>query len=266
MIIYFYDKIFCSFVKSLDIIYNNEIYSNTIFNRSLAKHEVQRNLKYPSHRENLYDIKMNKNVKDDNNKPTYEYLKKGLNDLESYKKDYNKRYTRKKGLGKLDCFYEKKVFDQIDEIYELSRKLNNSKKALKKKMYKKFGYRHIFFSLLPLFGLIYYVVFSKIGPFKKYCFSDCEDNHGVTDVNGKNAAQIHSEKDRQLFPMNSTAFHAIRILHDLFFIILSISVITVTIFTFIKVIKYQRLKAGKGKMNLKEYCSFCKDLINNKTK
>ncbi|CAG9480076.1 unnamed protein product [Plasmodium vivax] len=140
ILLWIYDQNYVSsFVKSLDIIYNNEIKCNTLFNRSLAQHEIQRNSKYQSHRGNLYDNKMNKNMKDDeNNKPTYEYLKKGLNDLESYKKDYNRRYAKKKGLAKLDCYYEKKIFNKIDEIYELSRKVNNSKKALKKEMYKKF--------------------------------------------------------------------------------------------------------------------------------
>ncbi|SCA83641.1 Plasmodium exported protein, unknown function, partial [Plasmodium vivax] len=249
----------CSFGKSLDIIYNHEIKNNTIFNRSLAKHEIQRNLKYQSHRENLYDNKMNKNMKDDhNNKPTYEYLKKGLNELESYKKNYNNRYAKKKGLSKLDCYSEKKVFDKIDEIYELSRKVNNSKKALKKKLYKKFGYRHIFFSLLPLFGIILHVLFSKIGPFKKYCPSDCGNTHNVsseTDI-----TKIHSQAGFELAKINTAKAQTIIILHDLFFVTLCIAVITVTIYILIKFVKNQGLKSGKGKMNMKEYCKFCKDL------
>ncbi|KMZ76711.1 hypothetical protein PVIIG_05710 [Plasmodium vivax India VII] len=203
-------------------------------------------------------------MKDDmNNKPTYEYLKKGLNDLGSYKKDYNHRYNKKKGLAKLDCYYEKKVFDSIDEIYELSRKVNNSKKILKKKMYKKFGYRHIFFSLLPLFGLILHVLFSEIGPFTKYCPSDCDEKHKIS--NKQEIAEIHQEAKLKLAPINTVTTQIIVILHTLFFVTLSISVITVTIYIFIKVIKYERLKSGKGKMNLKEYCRFCKDLINSKT-
>ncbi|KMZ94658.1 hypothetical protein PVMG_02547 [Plasmodium vivax Mauritania I] len=255
----------CSFGKSLDSIYSHEIKNNTIFKRSLAKHEFQRNLKYQSHRENLYDIKKNKSMKDDNNnKPTYEYLKKGLNDLESYKKDYNNRYIRKKGIAKLDCYYEKKVFDLIDEIYALSRKMNNSKKALKKKMYKKFGYRHIFFSSLPLFGLILHVLFSKFGPFTKYCPSDCSNKHGVTNPK-ETIPKIHQAKQLTFAAIDTTTLKIIVILHDLLFIILSISAITVTIYTLIKIIKYERLKSGKGKMNMKEYCQFCKDLINNKT-
>ncbi|KMZ88528.1 hypothetical protein PVBG_06133 [Plasmodium vivax Brazil I] len=201
-------------------------------------------------------------MKDHDNKPTYEYLKKGLNDLESYKKDYNSRYDKKKGLAKLDCYYEKKVFDKIDEIYELSRKVNNSKKALKKKMYKKFGYRHIFFSSLPLFGLILHVLFSENGPFKKYCLSDCTSKHGK---NNEDIGKNHDEAGYTLSSINDVTAQIIIILPTLFFVTLSISLITVTIYIFIKVIKYERLKSGKGKMNLKEYCRFCKDLINSKT-
>ncbi|SCO70966.1 Plasmodium exported protein, unknown function, partial [Plasmodium vivax] len=225
-------------------------------NRSLAKHEIQRNLKYQSNRENLYDINVNKNMKGHDNKPTYEYLKKGLNDLESYKKDYNSRYDKKKGLAKLDCYYEKKVFDKIDEIYELSRKVNNSKKALKKKMYKKFGYRHIFISSLPLFGLILHVLFSENGPFKKYCPSDCGNNHNITSQT--DIKKIHTQAGLKLAKLDTQTTGILLVLHDLLYIILSVSVISATIFILIKIVKYERLKAGKGKMNMKEYCKFCK--------
>ncbi|CAI7724123.1 Plasmodium exported protein, unknown function [Plasmodium vivax] len=247
--------------KLIDNKFKHDGTYNVRSNRLLAKSEIHKNIKYNSHRENLYENRMNNNKKNENDKPTYEYLKKGLNNLESYKKDYNRRYATKKGLAKLDCYYEKKLFDKIDEMYEFSKNKKNSKKALKKKLYKEFGYRHIFFSLLPLFGLIFYVVFGENGPFAKYCFNSCQSKHGLTDHQDKSIEEIHSRKGVSLFPMSSTIFYAINILHSLFFIVLSISVITVTIFTFIKVVKYERLKAGKGKMNLKEYCRFCKDLI-----
>ncbi|KMZ77103.1 hypothetical protein PVIIG_06288 [Plasmodium vivax India VII] len=237
---------------------------NASSNRLLAKRDIHKNIKYNSHRENSYDNRIYKNINYENDKPTYGYLKKGINNLESYKKDYNRRYATKKGLAKLDCYYEKKLFDKIDEMYEFSKNAKNSKKYLRKKLYKEFGYLRIFFSLLSLLGIIFYVLFSKIGPFTNHCFNNCSKHHNVSGASSKTIKEIHAAKSIELFPMSSTTFDTINILHDLFFIILSISVITVTIFTFIKVIKYQRLKAGKGKMNLKEYCQFCKDLINNK--
>ncbi|KMZ83402.1 hypothetical protein PVBG_06044 [Plasmodium vivax Brazil I] len=70
---------------------------------------------------------------------TYVNLKRNdLSDLDNYKKCYKNRYSKKKGLAKLDCYYEKKVFDKIDKIYELSRKMKNDKKAFKKEIYNKF--------------------------------------------------------------------------------------------------------------------------------
>ncbi|CAG9481140.1 unnamed protein product [Plasmodium vivax] len=79
---------------------------NECFNRLLAKHGTQVNGKYQRQGQDLYDGKMNKTIKDD--MPNYEYLKKGINDLDTYKKDYKRRHDKKKGLARLDCYYEKK--------------------------------------------------------------------------------------------------------------------------------------------------------------
>ncbi|KNA00870.1 hypothetical protein PVNG_06202 [Plasmodium vivax North Korean] len=185
-----------------------------------------------------------------------------LSDLDNYKKCYKNRYSKKKGLAKLDCYYEKKVFDKLDEIYELSRKKKNDKKAFKKKIYNKFGYRLIFFSLIPLLGIIYYIVLRKNGPFKKYCFSDCPSLHNDNSTTDVKVA--HNNKGFTMVEFNSTVWYTIRALHDLVFIIFSAIVAFWIVYTLIKVIKYEGLKKGKGKMNRKRYINFCKEVFNLK--
>ncbi|KMZ96437.1 hypothetical protein PVNG_06145, partial [Plasmodium vivax North Korean] len=46
-----------------------------------------------------------------------------------------------------------------------------------------------------------------------------------------------------------------------FFIYCTIFILSI-LYIFIKVVKYEKLKAGKGKMNRKEYICFCKEVFN----
>ncbi|VUZ98019.1 Plasmodium exported protein, unknown function [Plasmodium vivax] len=123
--------------------------------RFLAGHENKYKLKRTTlqYRGSDYGENYNK-VNDKKYNREYTNLKVDRsNNLEAYKKSYNTRYAKKKGLEKLDCYYENKVFDKFGKIEELAKKINN-KKALKRLIYKKYGLKLILIFLLPLLGLI----------------------------------------------------------------------------------------------------------------
>ncbi|KMZ76783.1 hypothetical protein PVIIG_06384 [Plasmodium vivax India VII] len=243
--------------KNIVMKYQHEGLLNKNYNRLLAKHETQNDLKYPHLRNKLSDDVYNMNLKYGmNNITTYDHLnKKKLNDLDAYKKGYKIRYSKKKGLAKLDCYYEKKLFDQIDEIYELSRSMQNDKKKFKKNIYNKFGYRLILFAISPIFGIIFPALFFENGPFSKYCPSDCGNTNPDPHSHCSSGNIYHNS---HLSRAGWTSFYYFNVV--VFFTLL-ISVLTVIIYTLLKVVKYECLKAGKWKNKGKNYYRFCKKVF-----
>ncbi|SCA82168.1 Protein of unknown function, putative, partial [Plasmodium vivax] len=222
--------------------------------RSLAKLEAQKDLKYSRLDDKLSDDVNNKNLKYRmNNISTYDQLnKKKLNNLYAYKKGYKNRYSKKKGLAKLDCYFERKLFNKIDKIYEHSRNMQNDEKNFKKYIYKKFGYPLILFAISPIFGLIFPIIFNKNGPFSDYCGRDC-----TYSADGHSHYPAENFKDL----LSSTEWNIIVSLHALISFTIFIIVLTVIIYTLVKVVKYERLKAEKGKIKGKEYYRFCKNVF-----
>ncbi|KMZ94902.1 hypothetical protein PVMG_05513 [Plasmodium vivax Mauritania I] len=138
---------------------------------------------------------------------------------------------QKKGLEKLDCYCEKKIFKNIDKIYKLAENGKYDKKTFKKLIVKKYGYKIIFPCLFSLFGLIFPIIdFANVDIFP---------------VSFKNYW------DKIISGLNYTFFT----------IYCTIFLLTI-FYIFIKVVKYEKLKAGKGKMNRKEYICFCKKVFN----
>ncbi|SCA83382.1 Plasmodium exported protein, unknown function [Plasmodium vivax] len=247
----------CNAGKNLEMLNQQEGLLNKSNNRLLAKNETQRDLKYPQLRNKLSDDVNNMNLKyRNNNITTYDKLnKKKLSDLDAYKKGYKNRYYKKKGLAKLDCYYENKIFNKIDEIYKLSRSMQNDEKNFKKKIYNIFGYRLILLAIFPIFGVILPALFSEKGPLFYYCPSDCG-----ADTTEKHA---HAEYEKEFIKgsLSSTQRNLIVSLHALIFFTILIIVLTVIIYTLVKVVKYERLKAGKGKIKGKDYYRFCKNVF-----
>ncbi|KMZ88906.1 hypothetical protein PVBG_05835 [Plasmodium vivax Brazil I] len=143
-ILFYYYLIFlfikCTTNGSLEKKYRIDRNFNICLNRLLAKHDIQKEFKQARLKGNISDDR-NYNKLKDNLVITSSYgnlKRKDICDLDKYKKCYKNRYSKKKGLAKLDCYYEKKVFDKIDKIYELSSKMKNDKKAFKKKIFNKF--------------------------------------------------------------------------------------------------------------------------------
>ncbi|KMZ77125.1 hypothetical protein PVIIG_06357 [Plasmodium vivax India VII] len=108
---------------------------NKCSNRLLAKHDFQKKLTEKKLTEKHLDGGKHKNISNRIDEESKYRIIKGeiLNDLDEYKKKYKNRQSKRKGLGKLDSYCEKKVFDKFDYIYELAEKLKNDEKAFKKK-------------------------------------------------------------------------------------------------------------------------------------
>ncbi|VUZ99941.1 Plasmodium exported protein, unknown function [Plasmodium vivax] len=174
----------------------------------------------------------------------------GLNDLDNYMKGYNKRDSKKKGMAKLDRYCEKKIFDKIDYINKLAENIPNNKKSYKKKTFNKFAFKFILFAFSLLLGLIFPILFGDYEK-DKSIINWCVYDHGA-DPNCKYYPVIHAPKE---------VGEAVMYMNFIIFFIMLAIVIFVIIYAFIKLIKYHKLKAGKGKMKTKEYYRFCKEFF-----
>ncbi|SCA83786.1 Plasmodium exported protein, unknown function [Plasmodium vivax] len=206
--------------------------------RLLAKHENKYELKRTTlqYRGLEYGENYNK-VNDKKYNPAYTNLKiDRTNNLEAYKKKYNMRYSKKKGLQKLDCYYEKKVFDNFGKIEELAEKINN-KKAFKRVIYKKYLLILILIFLYPLLGLII-PIYLKVnnGHFKTTCKTK-------TINETKKMESIYNHVDCGHLELALTLLNTI---YFCGFLLISISAL---IYIYKKHVKYESLKAGKWKIN-----------------
>ncbi|KMZ83287.1 hypothetical protein PVBG_06056 [Plasmodium vivax Brazil I] len=184
--------------------------------------------------------------------PIYDRMKRGTtNNLEVYKKKYKKRYRKKNGLAKLDCYYEKKIFDIIGKVETLAENMQNNRKSFKRIIYKRLGLPLFLLVLFPLNVIFVRIILNEVYNSVKYCFSDC-NKHGNN--------QEHKSR-YTLTNFSEGEWNALKILNIFMLYTLFIIVLLILIYILIKVIKYEKLKSGKSKMNIKEYCYFCKDIF-----
>ncbi|GAW84370.1 Plasmodium exported protein, unknown function [Plasmodium gonderi] len=163
-----------------------------------------------------------------------EILKKdGIKDLDTYMKYYKQRYYSKRGIGKFDSYCEKYIFDKIDKIDKIARNANGENTILKKEMCKKYILYGILLCLFELTGMIF-AVFDRI-------MGNSKTGHSIL--------RVMELPD----PVLNT--------YSTFFISLSFAILVSIIYIMIKVVKHDRLKARKHNMNLKEYCTFCKEVL-----
>ncbi|KMZ77387.1 hypothetical protein PVIIG_05418 [Plasmodium vivax India VII] len=140
--------------------------SHTRLQRLLEKHETKKELGRSSVRNKLLENNAYKNAQyTSGDLSKYAQLKKkGLNDLDLYRKLYKHRYSKKNVLGKIDCYCEKNIFDKFDYIQNLSERMNIDKKRLKSFFFKKYGSVLIIISLVLLLGIIYPILrYSDLG-------------------------------------------------------------------------------------------------------
>ncbi|KNA01744.1 hypothetical protein PVNG_06331 [Plasmodium vivax North Korean] len=166
---------------------------------------------------------------------TYKRLKReGLNELDIYKKSFACKYSKKKGLTKLDCYCEKKIFDKLDGIYLLAKNMKDDKKGFKKKICKRYG--------LPfVLSLIFVLTVATI---------DVLDGSGV----------------KCFYSKTSTLETLSQVGYSILLDILPIIIFLVLAYITIKIKKYDRLVEGKGegKMIAKYISCYYDDTFNSK--
>ncbi|SCA81773.1 Plasmodium exported protein, unknown function, partial [Plasmodium vivax] len=157
---------------------------------------------------------------------TYAKLKKGHSDnLETYKKNLRRNYSQKKGLTKLDCYCEEKIFKGIEKLDNLAQNMDRSKMKFTNIIFKKYCIRIIFSSLIAIFAITL--------PILNEIDSDVDDNNGGK---LKILAYLSDKLIPNLENICSALIFASGIL--MFF---------VCIYTLIKIIKYEGIKTGKNK-------------------
>ncbi|KNA01759.1 hypothetical protein PVNG_05611 [Plasmodium vivax North Korean] len=234
--------------------------------RLLAKHEYQNEI--PS-RKLKNNISYNRdNYKLDNgkgNNNTFEQIKQGRsNHVDDYLKSYKKRYSKKRGLKKLDCYYENKVFNKIRHMCVIAENRKNNKKSSKYIVLKKYDIVLFLVSLLPVIGLIHPILFGIsdnylgiLGACETSHIDNTTYDHKTDNVGGVNLSECSKKwmyDYRESIKNTGLSYMIVSL------IIVSI-VLFVVIYILIKLIKYQRLKAGRGKMSINQYYHFCKEIF-----
>ncbi|KMZ76681.1 hypothetical protein PVIIG_05721 [Plasmodium vivax India VII] len=253
-----------SFSKSLEKVSNQDKIFNIKYSRSLAKEKSQRELEYTSMRQKLSDGKRyKKEIILPVDVSMYSQVKKEKpNNLDMYMRNYKDRYMKKKGLSKLDCYYENKVFGKLCHIREVVQKMHNDKKLSKRSFFKKHGIGLFLFALIPAFGLIFPILFG-IGGKNPGVLGLCTDDHfDGNKENHKSTDDDIGKCFRKLLYDNKDIIEITRYINMVFSIIMVTIVLLVFIYIFAKVIKYERIRFGKGKMNRIEYINYCKEVFN----
>ncbi|VVA00101.1 Plasmodium exported protein, unknown function [Plasmodium vivax] len=184
---------------NLEKLYDIERRSNIRFLRSLAKIVPKKEFDRSRKGAKLLERDPYSNVKctsDDLSK--YAHLKKkGLNDLDLYRKNYKQRYSKKNVLGKMDCYCEQKIFEKYDRIYELAEKLKNDIKSFNKKILKKYGVRIIILGLLPFLGFVFNILFA--GGRNNALINLCNKTKHVTEPNHDDCKAFYTKIDQETF-------------------------------------------------------------------
>ncbi|KMZ76646.1 hypothetical protein PVIIG_06308 [Plasmodium vivax India VII] len=182
------------------------------------------------------------------------------NNIDIYMKDYNRRYRKKRGVFKLDCYCEKKVFDEINKLNEFRGKIHNDKNRYKKSFFKKYCIGLILFGFIPVFlGSLLYILFggNQRNQLIPMCASTCKKH----DPEKKTGYTDEHIKDSYLSPFTNETWKIIETANDAITISIVSIFIIIMIYIFIKFIKYEAIKAGKSKMNMKVYCQFYKYIV-----
>ncbi|KMZ76982.1 hypothetical protein PVIIG_05371 [Plasmodium vivax India VII] len=164
-----------------------------------------------------------------NNNNTYEQIKRGKpNSVESYLNSFKYRYAKKGGLKKLDCYYEKKLFSSFVKLEKLAKQKNISKERITRIIYKKYVLGFFLLSLLPVLSFAFpdIIIWEKYSrKFKITCMIDGRRDTTIKEV---------------LVPIPTTY----KTLRYIFLIISFLIVVSFIIYTYIKVMKYKRIKSG----------------------
>ncbi|KMZ95497.1 hypothetical protein PVMG_05804 [Plasmodium vivax Mauritania I] len=201
--------------------------------RSLAKYEHRNELKTISYDDDNY-----KHMKEKRYTGTYAKLKeRNSRNFVDYKKNMNSRLNRKKGLKKLDCYCENKIFNSMDKFDKLVENMNSNKGIINKILFKKFGLLIIFTFLFATSGMIFALL-------------SC-----ISDPNSSSGGESRKKYLLDSLGMTSDVIHMI----SAFFFIIGVIIFLVCIYFLIKTIKYEGIKRGKRKMKPMEYIYLFKE-------
>ncbi|SCA81742.1 Protein of unknown function, putative, partial [Plasmodium vivax] len=250
------------FSKSLENKHEHENTLNISICRLLARYEQKNELIDTRFKDNLPDRNLHKNRRNvSEHIPTYSSVRsKASNNFDLYMKNYKNRYMRKKGLSKLDCYYENKLFRKLKNMCDIAEKVHNDKKSWKSFFIKKYGIGLIIFALLPTIGLIFPILFG-IGNERHGIIPQCPSDHFNVGDNKHKGTDVIAECSTKWILQHSETISKFEYVSYIYMFTMCIIVILFIIYFLIKVIKYEKIKAGKGKMNIKEYCRFCKDIF-----
>ncbi|KMZ94647.1 hypothetical protein PVMG_02536 [Plasmodium vivax Mauritania I] len=178
--------------------------------RLLAKHEYQHEMpnrglqnKVSYSRDN-YELEKGKR-----NNNTFQQLKQsGTNYVDDYLKSYKKRYSKKRGLKKLDCYYEKVLFNNFNKLKKLFEHKNATLKIPETVIKQVHGDD----------------------------FSKCKYPESATPSNFKGEEFTHVTCDKVDIKEPYLKY--------IYVIILILITLALIIYTYIKILKYDRIYAG----------------------
>ncbi|KMZ89600.1 hypothetical protein PVMG_06184 [Plasmodium vivax Mauritania I] len=207
---------------------------NTIFNRLLAIHELETQSKRISLYGNSLEYKNNQKMK---NKKEYSsiYGRMQENNLKNNKRDYIQKNAKKKGISKLDGYCEQSIFNEIDKINELTKNMYNIRNYTKKALHKNNRLRFISLCFFPFIGIVIMVL-------------SILDNNDILLIKCKGS------------PCNPIVLEEGAISSIAFLMITSYILLLSIIYIIRKYIKYEKMKAGKGKISIKGYFRWLKDI------
>ncbi|VUZ99542.1 Plasmodium exported protein, unknown function [Plasmodium vivax] len=242
-----------SFFKSLENKYKNDKILNVRFCRLLARHEQHKELKDTRFSDKLPDRSLHNNKRNvSDHIPIYsEVRSKASNNFDIYMKGYKDRYMKKKGISKLDCYYENKIFGRINHIRDIVKKMHNDKKRWKRFFLKTYGLALMLFALIPALGLIYPIVFGIDKDYKGIVGFCEKTEHFTSSTPKKHTEGDFNSCEHNWLYKNEDLIRSFGYVSYIFLFTTSIIVLLIVSYIFIKFIKYEKLKAGKSKMNEK---------------
>ncbi|KMZ81961.1 hypothetical protein PVIIG_03767 [Plasmodium vivax India VII] len=84
----------------------------------------------------------------------HEKVKKDIaNSMNAYIKKLEHGYPNKKGLKRLDCHYEKKLFNEMYKLDKIAGHIKSKNNYFKKVIFKRYGLRFFIFLIVILFGI-----------------------------------------------------------------------------------------------------------------
>ncbi|GAW83202.1 variable surface protein [Plasmodium gonderi] len=221
-----------SFSETLNNAYKIDKIISTRIDRSLGSYEVDSFSDVTGSLESsLEDLECNQ-LKNETEEHTIDgdLEKVKLNKLCTCKKKGKKGYKKKRGLKKLDAYFEKKIFSHIGGVELIRQNTRSDKNSFTKAISKKYG-SYIRFSIFIFFigGII--TIINNFGGANHITV------HGIWDALGC-------------------------LLSDITFYIFPVIILTIIIYIQSKVIKYERLKSKKGKTPGEEHCPCILHILN----